>query len=81
MMIAVMPGQLLQLNQAGTLRIHAVTTEIRLGHAPGIPTAIESGMPDLRYAGWLACFAPEATPDKIVDVLSAVPATGTPAPM
>jgi tripartite-type tricarboxylate transporter receptor subunit TctC len=66
-MIAVVSSQLLQLNQAGKLRILAVTSEKRLGAAPEIPTVIESGMPDLKYAGWFGLFAPKATPDAIVD--------------
>jgi tripartite-type tricarboxylate transporter receptor subunit TctC len=74
MMVAVMSGQLLQLNRAGTLRILAVTTETRLVGAPGIPTAIESGMPDLGYAGWFGLFAPKATPDRIIGRIAA--ATG-----
>ena len=74
MMIAVMSGQLLQLNQAGTLRILGVTSESRLAGAPGIPTAIESGMPDLRYAGWFGLFAPKATPDKIVERIASATA-------
>jgi tripartite-type tricarboxylate transporter receptor subunit TctC len=74
MMIAVMSGQLLQLNRAGTLRILAVTTEARLAGAPGIPTAIESGMPDLKYAGWFGLFAPKATPDRTIERIAA--ATG-----
>jgi tripartite-type tricarboxylate transporter receptor subunit TctC len=67
LMIAVMSGQLLQLNRAGKLRILAVTTERRLSGAPEIPTAIESAMPDLRYEGWFGLFAPKATGDVIVD--------------
>jgi tripartite-type tricarboxylate transporter receptor subunit TctC len=67
LMIAVMSGQLLQLNRAGKLRLLAVTSESRLGSAPLIPTVIESGMPDLSYAGWFGLFAPRATPDAIVD--------------
>ena len=74
MMIAVISGQLLQLNQAGTLRILAVTSDNRLVGAPGIPTAIECEMPDLRYAGWFGLFAPKATPDRIVARIAA--ATG-----
>jgi tripartite-type tricarboxylate transporter receptor subunit TctC len=74
MMIAVMSGQLLQLNQAGTLRILAVTSESRPAGAPGIPTAIESGMPDLRYAGWFGLFAPKATPDGIVERIASATA-------
>jgi tripartite-type tricarboxylate transporter receptor subunit TctC len=67
MMIAVVSGQLLQLHQAGTLRILAVTTESRLAGAPAIPTAQESGMPALKYAGWFGLFAPKATPEAIIE--------------
>src|SRR5262245_43261679 len=49
--IAVMSSQLLQLNQAGRLRILAVTSGRRLSGAPQFPTVIESGMPDLEYEG------------------------------
>jgi tripartite-type tricarboxylate transporter receptor subunit TctC len=67
LVIAVMSGQLLQLNQAGKLRILAVTSEQRLSSAAEIPTVIESSAPDLIYAGWFGLFAPKATPDAIVD--------------
>jgi tripartite-type tricarboxylate transporter receptor subunit TctC len=67
LMIAVVSGPLLQLNQAGQLRILAVTSEKRLGGAPQVPTVIESGMADLSYAGWFGLFAPKATPDAIVE--------------
>jgi len=66
LMIAVVSGHLQQLNQAGKLRIVAITSEARLSSAPEIPTVIESGMPDLQYAGWFGLFAPRATPDAIV---------------
>jgi tripartite-type tricarboxylate transporter receptor subunit TctC len=65
--IAVMSGQLLQLNEAGKIRILAVTSEKRLGSAPQIPTVIESGMPALEYAGWFGLFAPKAIPPAIAD--------------
>jgi tripartite-type tricarboxylate transporter receptor subunit TctC len=74
LMIAVMSGPLLQLNQAGKLRILAVTSESRLSAAPEIPTAIESGMPDLKYAGWFGLFAPKATADEIVDRIASATA-------
>jgi tripartite-type tricarboxylate transporter receptor subunit TctC len=74
MMIAVMSGQLLQLNQAGKLRILAATSDTRLSGAQNIPTAIESGMPDLRYAGWFGLFAPKATLDRIIERIAS--ATG-----
>jgi tripartite-type tricarboxylate transporter receptor subunit TctC len=66
LMIAVVSAHVLQLNQAGKIRILAVTSEKRLAGAPEIPTVIESGMPDLKYAGWFGLFAPKATADAIV---------------
>ena len=61
MIVAVMTGQLLQLHEGGKLRILALTTERRMVSAPGIPTAVESGMPDLKFEGWFSLFAPKAT--------------------
>jgi tripartite-type tricarboxylate transporter receptor subunit TctC len=65
--IAVMSSQLLQLNQAGQLRILAVTSGRRLSGAPQFPTVIESGMPYLEYEGWFGLFAPRAIEDVIVE--------------
>jgi tripartite-type tricarboxylate transporter receptor subunit TctC len=67
LIVAVMSGQLLQLHQAGKLRILAVTSAKRLVGAPDIPTAVESGMPDLLLEGWFGIFAPQATPEPIVE--------------
>ena len=60
-------ARLQQLSRAGRIRLLAVTTHRRLSGAPEIPTAIESGMPDLRYEGWFGLFAPRMTADAIVD--------------
>jgi tripartite-type tricarboxylate transporter receptor subunit TctC len=65
--IAVVSGQLLQLHEAGKIRILAVTSEKRLGSAPQIPTVTESGMPALQYAGWFGLFAPKAIPPAIAE--------------
>ncbi|QPF89339.1 Bug family tripartite tricarboxylate transporter substrate binding protein [Bradyrhizobium commune] len=67
LVIAVMSVQLQQLSRAGKIRLLAVTTDRRLSGAPDIPTAIESGMPDLRYEGWFGLFAPKMTKDTIID--------------
>jgi tripartite-type tricarboxylate transporter receptor subunit TctC len=67
LVIAVMSVQLQQLAQAGKVRLLAVTTETRLSGAPEIPTAIESGMPGIRYEGWFGLFAPKDTDDAIID--------------
>ena len=69
-LIAVMSVQLQQLSRAGTIRLLAVTTDARLSAAQEIPTAVESGMPDLRYEGWFGLFAPRLTPDSIVNRLA-----------
>jgi tripartite-type tricarboxylate transporter receptor subunit TctC len=74
-MIAVVSSQLLQLHEAGKVRMIAVTSEKRLSGAPEIPTVTESGMPNLRYAGWFGLFAPKATPDGIVDRIAAATRT------
>ena len=67
LVIAVMSVQLQQLSEAGKIRLLAVTTERRLSGAPDIPTAVESGMADLRYEGWFGLFAPRHTADAIID--------------
>jgi tripartite-type tricarboxylate transporter receptor subunit TctC len=67
LVIAVMSVQLQQLAQAGRVRLLAVTTETRLSGAPEIPTAVESGMPGIRYEGWFGLFAPKDTDDAIID--------------
>lgn len=67
LVIGVMSDQLKQLGEAGKVRLLAVTTERRLRGAPEIPTAVESGMPDLRYEGWFGIFAPGHTDGAIID--------------
>ncbi|MCC8935694.1 tripartite tricarboxylate transporter substrate binding protein [Bradyrhizobium sp. Arg68] len=75
LVIAVVSSYLLQLNQAGKLRVLAVTSEKRLSGAPEIPTVIELGMPDLKYAGWFGLFAPKATPDAVIGRIADVTRT------
>ncbi|MDI3565423.1 tripartite tricarboxylate transporter substrate binding protein [Bradyrhizobium sp. Arg816] len=70
LIIAVMSVQLQQLAQTGKVRLLAVTTETRLSGAPEIPTAVESGMPDIRYGGWFGLFAPKDTDDAIIDKIA-----------
>jgi tripartite-type tricarboxylate transporter receptor subunit TctC len=70
MIVAIMTGQLLQLHQSEKIRILALTTERRMETAPQIPTAVESGMPDLKLESWFSLFAPKATPNSIVDQIA-----------
>jgi tripartite-type tricarboxylate transporter receptor subunit TctC len=56
-------------HRAGRIRILAVNGETRLKAAPEVPTAIESGMPELKVVVFNAIFAPAGTPPAIVDAL------------
>jgi tripartite-type tricarboxylate transporter receptor subunit TctC len=67
LIVSVVSAPLLELHHTGKLRILAVTSEQRLSGALDIPTVAESGMPDLRYAGWFGLLAPRATSRGIVD--------------
>jgi tripartite-type tricarboxylate transporter receptor subunit TctC len=65
-------AQIIELHRAGKIRILAVTTDKRLAAAPDIPTAAESGYPDLIAQLFLGLFAPAATPPAIIAQLAAV---------
>jgi tripartite-type tricarboxylate transporter receptor subunit TctC len=67
MMTPNVTGQLLELHRAGKVRILAVTSPERLKGAPDIPTAVESGMPDMIAQLFNGVFAPAGTPRPVVD--------------
>ena len=77
LVVAVMSVQLQQLSRAGKIRLLAVTTDKRLSGAPDIPTAIESGMPELSYEGWFGLFAPKGTEGAIIDRIAEATRTAT----
>ena len=56
---------------AGTIKAYAIGTAERNPALPNIPTAKEAGMPEFQASAWNALFAPKATPQPIVDKLSA----------
>lgn len=60
-------GQMIDFHRAGRLRILAVTTARRAASAPEIPTAIESGLPELIALNFSGLFAPSATPSAAVE--------------
>jgi tripartite-type tricarboxylate transporter receptor subunit TctC len=60
-------GQLLDLHRAGKIRILAVASRNRLKGAPDIPTAIESGLPNMVAQLFNALFVPAGTSKPIVD--------------
>jgi tripartite-type tricarboxylate transporter receptor subunit TctC len=60
-------GQLLELHRAGKIRILAVTAPQRLKGAPEIPTAIESGLPNMVAQLFTGLFVPAGTPKPIIE--------------
>ncbi|ODT81829.1 MAG: hypothetical protein ABS76_10270 [Pelagibacterium sp. SCN 64-44] len=57
--------------QEGKLKALAVTSQERWPALPDVPTIAEAGFPDATVMIWIGAFVPAATPDAIVDKLSA----------
>jgi tripartite-type tricarboxylate transporter receptor subunit TctC len=53
--------------ESGAIRALGVTTAKRVSTLPNTPTIAEQGLPGFSANGWLALFAPAATPRDIVD--------------
>ncbi|WP_427184691.1 Bug family tripartite tricarboxylate transporter substrate binding protein [Bordetella bronchialis] len=63
------PGTTLPLIHAGKLKPLAIFSRKRLDRAPDIPTAVESGYPDMVGGSWYGLLLPKGTPPAIVDAL------------
>jgi tripartite-type tricarboxylate transporter receptor subunit TctC len=63
------PGTTIPLIQTGKLKPLAVFSEERLARAPDIPTAKESGFPEMVGGSWYGLLVPKGTPDQVVDSL------------
>ena len=59
------------LMSTGRIKAYAVTSDMRLPTAPGIPTFGEMGLPTLSYSIWDGLFAPKGTPKEIIGKLNA----------
>jgi tripartite-type tricarboxylate transporter receptor subunit TctC len=70
MMTPNITGQVLELHNSGKVRILAVTSPARLKGAPDIPTAVESGMPDMIAQLFTGVFAPAGTPKPVIDKIA-----------
>ena len=57
--------------QAGEVRALAVSSLKRSAHLPDVPTTLEAGYPNSDYLFWLGVFAPNGTPQPILDRLRA----------
>jgi tripartite-type tricarboxylate transporter receptor subunit TctC len=55
----------------GNVKALAVMSKARWSAAPEVPTAAESGFPDLIFSTWHGIWAPKDTPKEIVDRLNA----------
>ena len=56
--------------KAGALRALAITTESRFPGLSGVPTGIESGLPDYEVTSWNGIAAPANTPRPVIDLLN-----------
>lgn len=61
----------LEYHRSGRLRMLAVCSEQRVFVAPGIPTAIEAGLPGMVVENFNAVLAPGGTPKAVIDQLNA----------
>ena len=68
----ILSSAVLAQHRSGKARILAVNSDVRLKAAPDIPTAIESGLPDMRVQVFNAVFAPAGTPAVALDALRAL---------
>ena len=57
---------LMELHNAGKIRLLAINSPKRLSIAPTIPTAVEAGIPDMLAAEYFYLFAPAGTPVPIL---------------
>src|SRR5262245_16275665 len=60
-------GPLLEFHRSGKTRILAVTNPTRVGVAPELATAAESGLPRLTVTGSIGLLAPAGTPSGIIE--------------
>ncbi len=65
------PLVVLPQTKTGKLKALAVTSPKRANTFPDVPTALEAGIPDIQYIGWLGFFAPAGTPATVVNQISA----------
>ena len=65
------PPSVMQHIQSGKLKGIAVTGKSRHPGLPQVPTTAEAGLPGFELEGWVALFAPAATPVEVISRLAA----------
>ena len=63
-------GQVLEVHNAGKMRVLAITSQKRLAAAPGIPTASEQGQARLTVTGTIGLLVPAGTSGSIIKQIS-----------
>ncbi len=64
-------SDIVQQIQAGTIKVYATGTTKRSVALPNIPTTAEAGLPEFEVSAWYGLFAPKATPQPVIDTLTA----------
>jgi tripartite-type tricarboxylate transporter receptor subunit TctC len=59
------------LHGSGQVRVLATTAPKRLAVAPGVPTAVEAGLPGMVAENFVMLFVPQGTPKSVIDRLHA----------
>jgi tripartite-type tricarboxylate transporter receptor subunit TctC len=63
-------SDLIELHQAGRIRILATSGTEREARLPGVPTFGEEGYPSVQASGWVGFFAPARTPAPVIHAWS-----------
>jgi tripartite-type tricarboxylate transporter receptor subunit TctC len=70
MTVPLITRNLVELHEAGKIKLLAVSAPQRIGIAPNIPTSIEAGTPNMIAAQYFYLFAPSGTPVPILQKLN-----------
>jgi tripartite-type tricarboxylate transporter receptor subunit TctC len=70
MTVTLVTRNLVELHEAGKIKLLSVSAPRRIGIAPNIPTSIEAGIPNMIAGQFFYLFAPAGTPVPIVQKLN-----------
>ena len=65
------PAAVISQEQAGKIKLIAVSTKQRIRAAAHVPTTAEAGYPDLTVPAWYGIYAPKGTPRPVINALAA----------
>jgi tripartite-type tricarboxylate transporter receptor subunit TctC len=64
-------SDIVQQIEAGTIKVYATGTAKRSAALPNVLTTTEAGLPEFAVSAWYGLFAPKATPQPVLDTLTA----------